>query len=147
MPVDSTGQFGTNGDAIVGINYPGQAYQGFTYQGISNPDGSGNTEPSGIGNPAFNAGSLTDNTYSYIDNITIQRGKHTLSAGVQALRYQNNYPTSNNDGYLGTLSYNGRFTSNPSVSGAPGYGGADFLLDRVSSAGATLASVNVGQRQ
>ena len=28
-----------------------------------------------------------------------------------------------------------------------GYGGADFLLDRVTSAAATLASVNVGQRQ
>ena len=68
--------------------------------------------------------------------------------GVQAIRYQNNYPTSNNDGYLGSLFYNGQFS--PAIrrlANPGGYGGADFLLDRVSSAGATLTSVNVGQRQ
>ena len=140
LPVDGTGQFGTNGDAIVGINFPGQGYQGFTFQGI----GGG---LNGVGNSAINNGSLTDNTYSYIDNLSIQRGKHAFSIGVQALRYQNNYPTSNNNGYLGSLGYSGAFTSNPGVTNAGGYGGADFLLDRVSSAQATLGSVNVGQRQ
>jgi hypothetical protein len=67
--------------------------------------------------------------------------------GIEALRYQNNYPTANNYGYLGSLNYNGAFSSNPSAANAGGYGGADFLLDRVTSAAATLASVNVGQRQ
>lgn len=147
LPVDGTGQFGTNGNAVVGINYPNQAYQGFTYQGIATPSGSTTNLPSGVGNPAFNSGSLIDNTFSYIDNLTIQRGNHTLSMGVQALRYQTNYPTSNNAGYLGTLDYNGLFTSNQSVANAPGYAGADFLLDHVSGASATLGSVNVGQRQ
>ncbi len=142
LPVDGTGVFGTNGDAIVGINFPNQAYQGFTSQGISGSNG-----PSDIGNQASNNGSLIDNTYSYIDNITIQRGNHTLTAGVEALRYQNNYPTSNNNGYLGSLNYGGGFTSNQSVAGAPGYAAADFVLDRVSGAVATLTSVNVGQRQ
>ncbi len=65
--------------------------------------------------------------------------------GIEARRYQNNYPTGNNDGYLGSLNYSGAFTSNGNGSG--GYGGADFVLDRVSSGGVTLASVNVGQRQ
>jgi hypothetical protein len=60
-------------------------------------------------------------------------------------RYQNNYPTGNNDGYLGSLNYSGAFTSNGNGSG--GYGPADFVLDRVSSGGVTLGSVNVGQRQ
>ena len=70
---------------------------------------------SGVGTPAFDGG-VIDNTYSYIDNLTWQRGKHFLSFGMQALRYQNNYPTSNNDGYLGSLNYTGAFTSNPSLS-------------------------------
>ncbi len=138
LPVDGTGQFGTNGDAVVGITFPGQAYQGFTSQGINGL--------SSVGNNAQNNGSLTDNTYSYLDNLTLQRGQHTFTMGVQALRYQNNYPTSNNNGYLGTLNYSGIFTSNPAVSTA-GYGGADFLLDYVSNATANLTSLNVGQRQ
>jgi hypothetical protein len=143
LPQDPTGQFGTKGNAKVGITFSNQAYNGFSFQNMS-PGVSGGL--SGVGTPAFDGG-LIDNTYSYIDNLTWQRGKHTLNFGVQALRYQNNYPTSNNNGYLGSLTYNGSFTSNPSLSNAGGYGGADFMLDRVSSAAATLSSVNVGQRQ
>ena len=101
---------------------------------------------SGVGKPAYDGG-LIDNTFSYIDNLTWQHGKHTVSFGVQALRYQNNYPTSNNNGYLGSMFYTGAFTSNPSLANAGGYRRADFVLDRVSSAAATLSSVNVGQRQ
>src|SRR5271170_6155489 len=140
LPIDQTGVFGTNGNAVVGITFPNQAYQGFTFQNI-------NGGLSGVGNSAQNNGSLTDNTFSYIDNLTWQHGKSTFSMGVQALRYQNNYPTSNNNGFLGSLNYSGDFTGNPSLSNAGGYGGADFVLDRVSSAAATLSSVNVGQRQ
>jgi hypothetical protein len=139
FPEDTTGEFGTSGNSKVGISFADQRFNGFTYQGI---DGG----VSGVGTPAFDGG-IIDNTYSYIDNVTWQRGKHTLSFGMQALRYENNYPTSNNNGYLGTLTYSGAFTSNPSVTTAVGYGGADFLLDRVSAAAGTLSSVNVGQRQ
>ena len=139
LPIDGTGQFGDNGDAIVGINFPNQAYQGFTSQGINGV--------SGVGNAAQNNGSLTDNTFSYIDDITLVRGRNTFHMGVQALRYQNNYPTSNNNGYLGSLTYSGAFTTNPASLTGVGYGPADFLLDRVSSGSATLASINVGQRQ
>ncbi len=139
FPQDPTGQFGTKGNAKVGITFPNQAFNGFSNQSITGGISS-------VGTPANNGG-LLDNTYSYIDNLTWQRGRHTLSFGVQALRYQNNYPTSNNNGYLGSLTYNGSFTSNPSLPNAGGYGAADFLLDRVSAAAATLSSVNVGQRQ
>ena len=139
FPEDTTGEFGTNGNSKVGITFTDQRFNGFTYQGI---DGG----VSGVGTPAFDGG-IIDNTYSYIDNLTWQRSKHTLSLGIQALRYENNYPTSNNNGYLGSLTYSGNFTSNPSEQNAGGYGGADFLLDRVSSAAGTLSSVNVGQRQ
>ena len=139
FPIDTTGQFGDGGDAKVGIPFPNQAYAGFTYQGISGGI-------SGVGNPVYGGG-LIDNTYSYIDDVTWQHGLHTLNMGAEALRYQNNYPTANNNGYLGILNYSGAFSSNPSLANAGGYGGADFLLDRVSSAAATLSSVNVGQRQ
>jgi hypothetical protein len=138
-PIDTTGVFGDSGDAKIGIPFPNQSFAGFTYQGITGP-------VSGFGNPA-QGGGLIDNTYSYIDDVTWQRGLHTISAGIQALRYQNNYPTANNSGYLGSLGYTGDFTSNPAIKGAVGYGGADFVLDKVSSASATLSSVNVGQRQ
>lgn len=137
---DSTGLFGDSGDAKVGIPFPNQSFAGYTYQSI----GGGITAG---GNPVYGAGSLIDNTYSYMDDVTWQHGKHTFSFGTQSLRYQNNYPTANNDGYLGILSYSGAFTSDPAASSVGGYGGADFLLDYVSQAAATLSSVNVGQRQ
>ncbi len=139
LPQDPTGQFGTAGNAKVGITFPKQAFQGFTYQNVSGNIFAG-------GNPAFDGG-LIDNTYSYIDDLTWERGLHSIRMGIEALRYQNNYPTSNNNGYLGSLNYSGVFTSNPSQPNAVGYGGADFLLDYVSGAAATLSSVNVGQRQ
>jgi Carboxypeptidase regulatory-like domain/TonB dependent receptor len=141
LPTDPTGQFGTQGNSKVGIDFPSQAYEGFTFQSFKD------TNITGVGTPAQNNGSLTDNTYNYIDDLTWQHGRHTVDVGLQALRYQNNYPTSNNNGFLGTLTYSGGFTSNPSEANAGGYAGADFLLDRVSSAAATLNSIEVGQRQ
>ncbi|MGA7521108.1 MAG: TonB-dependent receptor [Acidobacteriaceae bacterium] len=137
--VDPTGLFGTTGDQKVGIPFPDQSYPGYTYQNISGGITAG-------GNPVYGGG-LIDNTYSYMDDVTWQHGKHTLTFGTQSLRYQNNYPTANNYGYMGSLDYAGAFTSDPSLANAGGYGGADFLLDYVSGAAATLSSVNVGQRQ
>ncbi len=139
FPTDPTGLFGTSGNAKVGIPFPNQSYDGYSYQSISGGITAG-------GNPVYGGG-LIDNTYSYIDDLTWQRGKHTLDFGIQALRYQNNYPTANNYGYLGSLTYSGNFTTNPSLANAGGYGGADFVLDRVSQVAATLNSINVGQRQ
>jgi hypothetical protein len=136
--VDSTGQFGTSGDSKVGITFPNQQFDGYTYQSIGGGIFAG-------GNPVYGGG-LIDNTYSYIDNLTWQKGRHYISMGGSGLRYQNNYPTANNSGYLGSLSYTGLYTSIAS-DGDSGYGGADFLLDRVQQVQATSASVNVGQRQ
>lgn len=137
LPQDPTGVFGTSGNAKVGISFPGQKFNGFTNQNL-------NGNVSSVGTSAYNGG-VIDNTYSYTDTVTWQRGLHYLSMGIEARRYQNNYPTGNNNGYLGSLNYTGAFTSDGNGSG--GYGPADFLLDRVSSGGVTLASVNVGQRQ
>ena len=141
VPQDTTGAFGNSGDAKVGISFPNQSFAGFTNQGLSN-----NSTLSDVGTTA-DLGGFVDNTYTYMDTVTWQRSKHALTMGVQALRYQVNYPTANNDGFLGTLNYTGAFSSNPNVANAPGYAGADFLLDRVQTAQATLSSINVGQRQ
>ncbi len=141
LPQDPTGFFGTNGNEKVGISFTGQAYEGFTNQNFNN----GNL--SNVGTAAYNGNNLIDNTYSYYDNLSWQHGRHYWSFGLQGIRYQNNYPTGNNNGYLGSLNYTGAFTANPSAENAGGYGAADFVLDRVQSAAVTLSSINVGQRQ
>jgi len=141
LPQDPTGLFGTKGNAVVGITFANQMYDGFTNQNLSD----GNM--SNVGTSAYNGNNLIDNTWSYIDNLTWQKGRHYISTGIEALRYENNYPTGNNDGYLGSLNYTGAFTANPNAANAGGYGPADFVLDRVQSAGVTLGSINVGQRQ
>jgi Carboxypeptidase regulatory-like domain len=145
FPIDTTGAFGTGGNAKVGIAFPNQRFNGFSNQSFSNGNSAVGT-PSDVGTPAFDGG-IIDNTYTYTDLVTWQRGQHFFSMGVDAKRYQNNYPTGNNDGYLGSLNYTGVFTANPSAPNAGGYGAADFVLDRVQSVGVTLGSVNVGQRQ
>jgi hypothetical protein len=138
--VDSTGQFGTDGNQKVGITFPNQTLPGYSGQSISGGIFAG-------GNPVYGGG-LIDNTYSYIDALSWQKSRHYFTFGLSMLRYQNNYPTANNNGYLGQLTYNGNFTKDLTGANAnSGYGGADFVLDRISGAAVTFASVNVGQRQ
>ena len=140
VPTDPSGEFGLTGNSKVGITFGAQQYVGFSFQNISGY--------SGVGTPA-NIGSIIDNTYSYGDNLTWQHGVHSFSMGIEAIRYQNNYITSNNQGFLGSFNYPGNFTSNPNpgaVNGL-GYGAADFVLDRVTQAQVEEAGVLVGQRQ
>jgi len=150
IPGDPTGHFGLNGNSIVGIPFGTQPFVGFSDQGYGAGAafGGGGTQSdlTDVGTAGFD-GSVIDNTYSYIENLTWQKQKHTLSMGVQALRYQNNYPTSNNFGFLGTMNYTGAFTSNTAQPDGLGWPGADFVLDRVGQVAATLGSVRVGQRQ
>jgi hypothetical protein len=152
VPTDPSGQFGLTGNSKVGIPFGNQQYPGFSFQGFGNNTFNGQNYSgnnfSGFGTPA-NIGSIIDNTFSYIDDFTWQRGQHLFSTGIQAIRYQNNYITSNNQGFLGTFNYSGVFTSNPNpgaVNGL-GYSGADFVLDRVTSASVQEQGVLVGNRQ
>jgi hypothetical protein len=137
IPSDSTGAFGLNGNSIVGIPFGQQQYDGFSFQNI------GASTLTGLGVPA-QAQILRDNTFTYGDNLTIQRGKHLLSIGAQLLRYQQNFALIGNGGALGTFSFNGNFTALP---GGTGYGGADFVLDRSSSQQISLSNGDFGQRQ
>jgi hypothetical protein len=142
VPVDPTGAFGTKGDSVLGIAYTDQTVAGFTRQNL-------NFGFNGVGTssgPSINI----ENAFSYIDNLTWQHGLHFFTMGIQAIRYQQNYTTNNNNGgLLGNISYNGSFTASgdPDTESDTGYGPADFVLDRVSGVGATLSDINVGQRQ
>jgi hypothetical protein len=122
VPTDPTGVFGLTGNKMVGIPFGTQTYVGFSNQGIGDNFSSVGTP----GGPQI----LRDNTFSYYDNLTIQKGRHVFSMGGQAIRYQQNYALSGAQGSLGNFSYNGVFTGDGTESG---YSGADFVLDRASS--------------
>ena len=136
IPTDPSGQFGFAGNAKVGIPFGVQSYPGFSNQGIGG-------DASSVGTTA-NIQVLRDNTFNYYDNLTWQRGKHLLSIGGQATRYQQNYINASNFGFLGTFNYSGDFTGLP---GGAGYAPADFVLDRVKETqlGSTVGLV--GNRQ
>jgi hypothetical protein len=137
VPSDPSGLFGLNGDSIVGIPFAGtQAYEGFTGESINN-------NASYIGTNA-SPQVFTDNTFNYEDNLTWQRGRHLITIGGQATRYQQNYLNAGNVGFLGQFSYNGEFTG---LNGAAGYGPADFVLGEISNVQLASPLGNVGNRQ
>lgn len=136
VPSDPTGQFGLTGDSKVGIPFGTQLYVGFTGQSIGN----------GVSYLGTNANPqvFTDNTFNYEDNLTWQKGKHFLSIGGQATRYQQNYLNAGNVGFLGQFSYNGQFTG---PAGGTGWGAADFVLGRISNVQLASPLGFVGNRQ
>jgi hypothetical protein len=147
IPQDTSGQFGTGGDAKVGIPFPNQAFAGFSLMNF-------NSFESNFGTQAI-ATEFHENNFYYGDDLIWQRGAHTIKFGVQIVRYQQNSYYPGNAGALGSFAYNGQYTENSSASicgggggaSCPGYGFADFVLDQ--SAGAQVGGVSgpVGQRQ
>lgn len=139
VPTDPSGLFGLTGNEKVGIPFGTQRFVGFSGQSISN-------NASYLGANA-NVQVFTDNTFNYQDNLTWQRGRHLLTIGGQATRYQQNYVNAGNVGFLGQFSYSGIYSSNPNATNGPGYGPADFVLDRIVND--QLASLTgwVGNRQ
>ena len=136
VPSDPSGLFGTKGNSIVGIPFVNQTYIGFSGQSLGN-------NASYIGTPA-SPQVFTDNTFNYTDSLTWQRGRHLLTMGGQAIRYQQNYLNASNVGFLGTFGYTGQYTALP---GGAGYGPADFDLDLVQSEQLASPTGNVGNRQ
>lgn len=151
VPSDPSGLFGSSGDQKVGISIPfPQTYIGFTGQCIS-PAGANNC---GAGGAATYFGTnaspqvFTDNTFNYEDNLTWQHGRHLLTMGAQATRYQQNYLNAGNVGFLGQLAYSGVYTAgNASVTNGPGYAPADFVLGRIQNTQLASPLGNVGNRQ
>jgi Carboxypeptidase regulatory-like domain/TonB dependent receptor len=143
VPTDPTGAFGLNGNSLVGIPFGVQQFVGFSFQSF----GQDLNANGGIGTPAAPQ-ILRDNTFTYEDNLTWQRGKHLLSMGVQAVRYQQNYLVQSSQGALGQFNYDGSFTGIANAGGlTAGYSGADFVLDRVQSEQIQLPGSLVGNRQ
>jgi len=136
VPSDPSGLFGLTGNQTVGIPFGTQKYVGFTGQNIGN-------NASYIGTSA-NPQVFTDNTFNYQDTVTWQRGRHYLSIGGQATRYQQNYLNAGNVGFLGTFGYTGQYTALPS---GGGYGPADFVLGRIQNVQLASPLGLVGQRQ
>ena len=136
VPTDPTGEFGLTGDQKVGIAFGKQQYVGFSSLTIAN-------NFSSLGNDAAPQ-VLRDNTFYYGDNLTIQRGRHLVSLGVQAIRYQQNYSPLGFQGALGAFNYSGIFSG----AGSATYGGADFVLDRANQNNVALSSGGLfGNRQ
>ncbi|MBB5055964.1 hypothetical protein HDF16_000633 [Granulicella aggregans] len=119
VPIDRFGSFGTSGDQQVGIPFGAQRYVGFTEQTIDGAQSIGNRAAPQL---------LIDNTFGYNDNFTWQKGKHLLTIGAQAVRYQQDYTQSQNAGALGFFHYNGSFTENPADS-SNSLPAADFIFD------------------
>ncbi len=144
VPSDPSGVFGDSGNATVGIPFGSQKYVGFTGQSITTGPGQNTLNtPSYFGTNA-NPQVFTDNTFNYQDNLTWQRGRHFLSMGGQATRYQQNYLNAGNVGFLGQFTYNGQFTGLP---GGAGYGAADFVLGLIQNVQLASPLGWVGNRQ
>ncbi|WP_446743805.1 carboxypeptidase regulatory-like domain-containing protein [Silvibacterium acidisoli] len=137
-PVDTTGQFGTKGDSIVGINFPNQPCDGFTAQSWNSNGGSNNLSYlTGVGTDCSGS-SLINNIFTYGDNLTMELGKHTLKMGTEIVRYQQNNFYPGNDGIMGNEEYGGSFTGNDV---------SDFLANDVYYAGVSADVGRSGQRQ
>lgn len=138
IPIDATGAFGLTGNSKVGINYT-QPYPGFTLQDFGE-QGQGQANQTYITSlGTFGGGSsLIDNIFTYGDNITFQLAKHTLRAGVEILRYQQNNFYPGNDGVMGRDEYTGAFTGSTI---------SDFVSNQLWYAGVAGNVGRSGQRQ
>lgn len=140
LPDDTSGVFGTNGDALIGLPMTNQAYQGFSEMAFPN-----NNE-SNLGTSAI-VNLIRENNFYYADNLTWQHGHHALKFGAQILRYQQNYYYAGNAGALGSFTYSGQYTTNANVPNGYGYGFADFVMDESSSINIGGVAGFFGQRQ
>jgi Carboxypeptidase regulatory-like domain/TonB-dependent Receptor Plug Domain len=137
-PIDPSGIFGSTGDSKIGLPFASQPFPGFSQMAF------GSTE-SNLGSEAI-VTQFHENNFYYGDNLTWQRGAHTLKFGAQILRYQQNVYYAGNNGALGQFYYSGQYTSDGNLN-QPGYGFADFVLDQATSASIGGVSGPDGQRQ
>jgi hypothetical protein len=105
---DPSGGFGTNGDTLMDVGYPGkQPLPGFSYilQYYSDNNSFGTQGAAGT--------KTIDNNFDYGDDITWVHGKHITRMGAQFVRYQENYISpSNIGGENGTFAYFEDYTAN-----------------------------------
>ena len=150
--IDTTGDFGANGNAVVGIpGGNGGGIFGFAAQTASPASTTGLTVANGSEYTTMgNSGGKTtsaNSSYTYGDDFTWLKDKHTFKLGAQFLREESNVFSAGNDGVLGTMAYTGVSTANPTISGAAGYSMADFVLGRVDYVGQGVYTGPAGVRQ
>ncbi|RXH57139.1 Oar protein [Granulicella sibirica] len=138
---DSTGNFGLNGDSIIGVPGITQAQPGFIAQSFT---GSNTGGLSTLGNSSTGTNYI-DNTFSYTDTVTYQLDRHTIKAGFQSLRYQQNTFYPGNDGAEGHYDYSGQFSALNGTTG--GFSLADFNLNRIYTRAIGGVTGPAGQRQ
>lgn len=143
IPSDLTGAFGSKGNSIVGIN-SAQPYEGFSSLNFGSYGNATYYTSLGTSGGGTN---FIDNTFDYSDDLTIQKGKHTMKAGVEILRYQQNNFYPGNDGAMGQFAYSNVYTSNPNIPGAVGFTVADFITDQAYFTGIGGITGRTGQRQ
>jgi hypothetical protein len=147
IPSDLSGQFGTSGNAKVGIPFTSQAFPGFSEMSLSSNETNVGT--------AAGVNEFHENNFFYGDDFTWLHGVQTIKFGVQIMRYQQNSFYPGNAGALGSFSYSGDYTQNPTTfvcgnnktEACGGYGFADFVLDQSSGAGLGGVTGDTGQRQ
>lgn len=138
---DSTGAFGLTGDSVIGVPGITQAQNGFIAQSFT---GNNTGSLSTLGNSSTGTNYI-DNTFSYTDTVTYQLDRHTIKAGFQSLRYQQNTFYPGNDGALGHYDYSGQYTAQGGTLG--GFSLADFNLNRIYTRAVGGVTGPAGQRQ
>ena len=138
---DLTGNFGLNGNAIIGIPGVSQSQAGFIAQTFTGNNTGG---LSTLGNSSTGT-NYYDNTFSYTDTLTYQLDRHTIKGGFQILRYQQNTFYPGNDGAVGRYEYNGQFSAQNGTAG--GFSLADFNLNRIYTRAIGGVTGLAGQRQ
>ena len=96
---------------VVGVGTSNQGIAGFASNNASPAGTSGVStanggEYSGMGS-SYGSMSFVDNSFTYGDDFTWLKDKHTFKFGVQFIRYQSNCFSPGNDGVLGSISYTG----------------------------------------
>jgi hypothetical protein len=144
---DPSGNFGTHGDTLLGIGFPGaQPLPGFTNMFIQG------SNTGSFGTNIAAATKTVDNNFDYGDDVTWVHGRHITRMGAQFVRYQENYVApSNLGGQNGYISYFADYTANYNGNNGFAYSGgdglADFELDKAEVALLSGVSGPFGARQ
>ena len=103
---------------------------------------------SGLGNANIGIQQLFANTtFHYADNLSINKGRHAMKMGGQALREWINVFYAGNNGRSGFINFGGRFTAaNATSPTGTLIGEADFMLGLPDSMGRGLQSGTWGHR-
>jgi len=147
VPLDPSGLFGTSGNSKVGIKFPNQPFAGFSAMNYGSWE-------SNVGTTAI-VTQFHENNFFYGDNLTWQRGHHTIKFGAQVVRYQQNTYYAGNAGAMGSFGYSGQYSENTLANtcgintnaACGGYGYSDFVMDQAGSASVGGVSGDNGQRQ